>query len=202
MLGIFRNSLPDGSLTMKEYEWNPYELPEKLRAAIGLAIACYAQTESMMQEAIAGCAGLDFEYGGAVTTHMTMPLRLSVLRSVAEIRIDNLDDLDELDRLLSLMEDAATKRNALAHNKWCFDPESKDTFFLRESARGSFKVDLVPMGADQVESDARFIYETGMKLMAFLSDRGLLAGFPHEPRQRGHKSRAARKARRRKMGHG
>ncbi len=100
---------------MPYYDFDPHNLPQKLLAAIGLALTSYAQTERMVQDAIAGCLGVDTEYGAAATTHMAMPLRFSVLKSVAEIRIDDLDALDELDELISKVEDAANRRNAIAH---------------------------------------------------------------------------------------
>ena len=68
------------------YDFDPRNLPEELLAAIGLTIASFVQIEGHLQSAIAGCAGIDIEYGKAITTHMSMPLKISVLRSVAEIQ--------------------------------------------------------------------------------------------------------------------
>jgi hypothetical protein len=86
------------------YDFDPRNLPERLKIAIGLAITSFSQTEQFIQHAIAGCCGIDIEYGKAITLHMTMPLRFSVLRSVAELRIDDLDTLDELDYHLERIE--------------------------------------------------------------------------------------------------
>jgi hypothetical protein len=71
----------------KEYDFDPRNLPRDLLAAIGLMTSSAAQNEHCVEAAIAGCLGVDVEYGSAVTTHMTAPLRNSVLRSVAEIRM-------------------------------------------------------------------------------------------------------------------
>jgi hypothetical protein len=179
----------------KEYDWNPYNLPRELHEAIGLVNTCFAQSEQMLQDAIAGCAGLDFEYGKAITTHMAMPLRFSVFHSVAEIRIDDLDALDELDALIAQFESAAQKRNAVAHNWWCRDPETGDLFTLKETARSRFETDLLPMTINQVKGDALFIYEVGMSLFAFLKRHGLVPPISSRP-SRDHKSKAARKKRR------
>ena len=100
----------------KEYDFDPYNLPSDLLHAIGLLIASSGQTEDIFESAVAGCLGLDVEYGLAVTTHISMPLRVSVLKSAAEIRIDDLDALDELDEIIEVIEDAFSKRNAVAHN--------------------------------------------------------------------------------------
>jgi hypothetical protein len=62
---------------MEHYDFDPRNLPQDLLAAIGLMTTSAAHTESCVDEAIAGCLGVDYEYGQAVTTHMTMPLRFS-----------------------------------------------------------------------------------------------------------------------------
>jgi hypothetical protein len=181
------------------YDYSPYSLSPKILKAIGLLIACSAQTEDIFEQAIAGALGLDFEYGMAVTTHMPMPLRLSVLRSAAEIRIDDLDALDELDDLLEEIEQAFGKRNAIAHHQWCSDPKTGATFTVKETARVSVQADLLPMSVDQIESDALFIYNAGLRLFQFLKTRGLQPPVPPSARPRGHKSKAARKERRKKL---
>ena len=63
----------------------------------------------MIQEAIAGCARVNMEIGRALTTHMTAPLRIDVLRALAEITVDDLDVLDELDELIDQFNAAAKK---------------------------------------------------------------------------------------------
>lgn len=180
-----------------EYDFDPRNLPHDLLAAIGLAITSSTQTEHIMQDAIAGCAGIDAEYGRAITTHMPMPLRFSVLRSVAEIHIDDLDHLDELDELLKEVDTAINKRNDLAHNQWCREPKSGDLFVIKEKARTRYELDLLPMSIDHIKSEATFIYDVGIRFMRFLMARGLLPpASPHRPRA--HKSKAARKVRRNK----
>ena len=183
----------------KMFDWNPYNLPQDLLEAIGQVTACFAQSEQTLSDAVAGCAGLDFEYGKALTTHMPMPLRFSALRSVAEIHIDDLDALDELDELLDQFDLAIQKRNAVAHNSWCRDPETNELFTLKETARTRLEADLLPMTVDHVKSDALFIYEVGMKLFVFLRNHRLLPSIPDTPRARQHKSKAARKKRRQSM---
>jgi hypothetical protein len=180
---------------IKIFDFDPRNLPQDLLAAIGLATASAAQTESFIQEAIGGCLEIDVEYAAAVTTHMNAPLRDSVLRSVAEIRIDDLDDLDELDRLLDQINVAFSKRNGLAHHTWCRDPDDGRVFTVKQTSRTRLEMDLIEMTVNHVKSDALFIYNAGVDLQKFLSTRGLLPTFPPE-RPRGHKSKAARAARR------
>lgn len=183
--------------TKKEYDFNPYNLPQELMVAIGLVTANAAQTESVIEWAIAGCLGVDTEYGAAATTHMPMPLRFSILRSVAEIRIDDLDALDELDDLLEQAEKAYDKRNQTVHHPWCRDPISNNLFRYKETSRQRYVIDLVPVTVDQVKADALFIYKAGMDLMSFLLARKLIPP-PTPVRPRWHKSKAERKKRRKK----
>lgn len=180
---------------MTYYDFDPHNLPSKLLAAIGLALTSYAQTERMIQDSIAGCLGVDTEYGAAVTTHMAMPLRFSVLKSVAEIRIDNLDALDELDELIIKAEDAGNRRNEIAHHSWCHDPLTGEIFTVREKARTSYSMDLVPMTIDKVESDAEFIYEVGMEFMVFMKFNNILPRNAPD-RNRFHRTKPERKKRR------
>jgi hypothetical protein len=181
---------------MKYYDFDPRNLPQDLLVAIGLMTTSAAQTESCVDEAIAGCLGVDYVYGQAVTTHMTMPLRFSVLRSAAEIRIDDLDALDELDVLLDRIEEAFNKRNAVVHHVWCRDPETDNVVMVKETARRRVEIEAIPMSADQVRSDALFVYEAGIALLTFLKAHKLLAPFPPAPRPRWHKSKEERKKRR------
>jgi hypothetical protein len=181
--------------TYKEYDWDPRNLPQKLLAAIGLATASAAQTENLVEMTIAGCLGVDTEYGKAVTTHMAMPLRFSALRASAEIRIEDLDALDQLDNLLEVIEEAFEKRNGIVHHSWCCDPDTGEVFTVKETARTSVRSDLIPMSVNGVKADALFIYDAGMRLMSFMRDHGLLPKLP-PLRSRAHKSKAARKKRR------
>jgi hypothetical protein len=180
----------------KVYDFDPRNLPQDLLAAIGLMTASAAQTEICVQAGIAGCLGVDIEYGKAVTTHMAAPLRDSVLRAAAEIRINDLDALDELDQLLDAINDGYIKRNAIVHHSWCRDPDTGAVFTHKETSRARYESDLIPMSIDQVKSDALFVYSAGMSLYSFLMAHGLLPPFPPKDRFRGHKSKAARKKRR------
>jgi hypothetical protein len=177
------------------YDFDPRNLPQEYLTAIGVAVASSAQTESVIELAIAGCLGVDQEYGAAITTHMAAPLRFSVLRSVAEIKIDDLDALDELDELLVEAETAGVKRNAIAHHSWCWNSKTREVFTVKEVARTSYTMDLIPMPIDAVKSDAEFIYQIGMKLMMFIQKHGIMPDTT-PLRNRFHKTKPERKKRR------
>lgn len=182
-------------MPISNYDFNPYKLPKDLLAAIGLAVTSCAQTDTIIQEAIAGCMGTSFDFGASVTTHMANPLRDQALRSVAELRIDDLDALDTLDGILDRVGTAWTKRNAIVHDSWCID-ESRNIFLIATRSRGSFQMELIPKTISEVEADALFIYSVGMELEAFLTLHKLHSMIQSEARPRAHKSKAERKKRR------
>jgi hypothetical protein len=180
----------------KVYDYDPRNLPQEVLAAIGLAIACSSQTESILSMAIGGCLGLDAEYALTITTHMPLPLKFSVLRSAAEIRIDDLDALDDLDRLLDSIDKALGRRHELAHTSWCQDPDTSQLFRIRKIARTRVETELILVTPETIRNDADTIYQAGMELYSFLLDRDLLPRELTGFRPRGHKSKAARKKRR------
>jgi hypothetical protein len=181
---------------LKEYDFDPRNFPKDLLSAIGLMTTSAAQTESIVEMAIHCFLDIDFEFGKAVTTHMSMPQRFSALRASAEIRIDDLDALDQLDELIDKVEIAFEKRNAVVHRTWCRDPDNGDMFTLKDVARVSVRTDLISMSIDGVRQDALFVYDAGMELMTFLMRHGFQLKWPPTNRYRGHKSRAERKKRR------
>jgi hypothetical protein len=186
---------PTGESNFKEYDYDVANLPQEVLQAIGLVTAYYAQIEGIVELAIGGCAGLEIEYGLAITTHMNAPLRDHVLRAAAQIRIDDLDDLDELDRLLDQIKIAGSKRNLYVHGSWCRDPDTCDVFIKTIEARGEVDAALIQVSVDKIKTDAIFIYDTGINLMKFLMARRLFPTIPPSKRARAHKSKAAREKR-------
>jgi hypothetical protein len=178
------------------YDYDPRNLPQDALAAIGLSVSCAAQAEHFIEMAIGGCLGLDANYMTAVTTHMPMPLRFHVLKSAAEIRIDDLDDLDLLDIILDKIDKAMQKRNDVAHNTWCMHPTTHQIFTQKTTARGSIDIELIPMDIPAIKRDADTIYAASIELMSFLMAKNLLPALPSRRVDRGHKTKSARKKRR------
>src|SRR5665213_2401668 len=135
------------------YDYDPRNLPQEAQAAIGLSVACAAQTEHCVEMAIGGCLGLDAVQTGAVTTHMPMPLRFHVLKAAAEIRIDDLDDLDLLDEILAEIDAAMQRRNDVSHNSWCMHPTTGKIFTKKTTARGSLDTELIAMDIPTIKKD-------------------------------------------------
>jgi len=179
-----------------DLDFNPYSLPPEMLQAIGLVTTAAAQTENTIEGLIAGCLGIDFEYGMAVTLHMAMPQRFSVIRAAAEIRLDDLDALDELDELIDRVEKAFERRNSIVHHQCCIEPKTGLMFVVKQSARKRIESDVIETTTEMVGEIALELYNVGMDVFAFSKKYSLLPSFPSGPRPRDHKSRAARKKRR------
>ncbi|MEC5324956.1 hypothetical protein [Aurantimonas sp. A3-2-R12] len=182
-------------LSPPDLDYDPRNIPPEYLQAIGLVAACAAQTESSIEMAIMGCLGVESQYGMALTTHMSAPLRDDALRAVAEIRIDDLDALDELDRILDHIKTAMQKRHSTVHNQWGYSAEKGTVYTTHITARGTVKGDLIPMKLEDIHDDALAIYSAGIELVRFLLAFDLM---PHigPNASRFHKTKVARKKRR------
>jgi hypothetical protein len=185
-----------------ELDFNPYSLPTDFIKAIGLVTAATGQTEDTIEQLIAGCIGVDFEYGLTVTLHMTMPQRFGAIRAATEIRLNDLDALDELDELIERAEKAFERRNSIVHHQWCIEPKTGRVFTVRQKARRSLKTDVIEMGVKEIEEVAKEMYDVGMALYVFSQNHDLNPLFPSQPRPRFHKTQAARKKRRELLARG
>jgi hypothetical protein len=178
------------------FDFDPRNLPPEILQAIGLAIACGAQTEACLDMAVGGALGIESHLTLALTAHMSLPLKISVLKSAAEFRLE-VDELDELDRLLEDINQAAGRRNGYAHDGWYTHPVTKEVFREKKNSRSRLEVESIKVSVDEIKADALTIYDAGMALMTFLDDNDL---FPPHPigglAPREHKSPAARKRRR------
>lgn len=179
----------------RNLDFDPRNLPKEYLEAIGLACACYAQTEDHVQMAIAGLLDVDSEVGWAVTTHMTAPLRESVLKSLTDIKFDDLSDIETFDRLLADVAEATNRRNRIAHHTWCLDEETGEVFQVRTQARTRVNVDLTPISLASIKADAKFIYDAGIEFLRFLLTKNLIPALPSRHRARFDKRKALKKQR-------
>lgn len=159
-------------------DFTPSGLPPDYLQAIGLMATSSSHTESVVEMAIAGMLGVDGHVGWAVTTHMPAPLRTSVLRSAAAIRITDPDVLDQLDGLLISLKAAQEKRNTVVHGSWALRPSDSAVMLIKSDARTHVTVDLRPKPVKEIELEALALYEIGMDLMSFLITHSLVPPLP------------------------
>jgi hypothetical protein len=180
---------------MALFDRDPRNLPQDLLASIGLMAASAATTESIIEFAIAGCLGLSAEYGLALTPHMNIPLRLDVLKSAAEIRIDDLDALDELDELLGRIKEAFGKRNDVVHHSWLRNSHTGEVGRVKKKARGKIEANLIRTSANEVRRDALLVHQVGVELSIFMNRHNLWPREADVPPSPLAPKRAARKKR-------
>ena len=180
-------------------DFEPQNLPQDILAALGLMSASASNTESIVEMAIAGMLNLDGEQGWAVTAHMPSPLRMSVLKSAAEIKLTQAKALDELDVLLENIKTTAGARNEMVHGSWCRVPSTGEVRLINQEARTHVSVSSRPVTVDEIKLKAVAIYDAGIDLMRFLIALELVPALPRS-RERGTNTPQSRKAARKKRG--
>jgi len=184
----------------RNLDFDPRKLPRDYLEAIGLACACYAQTEDHLQMAIAGLLKIDSETGWAVTTHMTAPLRESVLKSLSDMKFDDLAEIEAFDIHLADVAEAGDRRNSIVHHMWCTDEQTGEVFQVRTKARTRVAVELTPISLESIQNDAKFIYDAGIELLRFLLTRNLIPALPARGRARFDKRKAIKANKKKSVG--
>jgi hypothetical protein len=161
--------------------------------------AAASSTDGVIEMAIAGMLGIDGEQGWAVTSHMSAPLRASVLKAAAEIALSDPHALDELDIHMEAIKKAAEARNDMIHGSWCVRHSDRTVFLVQQSARTHVEVSSRPVTVNEIKSKALALYEAGMGLMRFIMAVDMVPNLPRV-RERGVNTPKARKAAREKAG--
>jgi hypothetical protein len=182
----------------KVFDFDPKKLPKDILEALGFLVAASAQTENVLEMVLGSLLKLEVPYNIAVTTHMNAPLLDHAIRSAAQIRIDSLDALDKLDDLLDAVSAAFAKRNEYVHGQIGIDP-SVGCVLTTIKARGEVDADWIPITSKQIAADAEMVLQSGLNLLSFIAWLGFEAIFPDKPPMRTHKSKAARKKRRKEL---
>jgi hypothetical protein len=189
-----KNDNSNGSGTI--YDFNPNNLPPEYLRAIGLVTSVSSQTESILKDFIGALLRIDNIQTLALCTHMNIPLKNDIIRTLAELEAPTVNEIDKIDDLLDAVKDALEKRNVIVHNAFMIHPDTKEIFSHRLKARGSFQLELKPVSAKEIEEDAALIYKAGMDIMNFMISRKLspsLRGRPlRESPNRSKKARASR----------
>ncbi len=180
--------------TSKVYDYDPRKLPQELLAAIGLAIASAGQTESVVADAIGAFAGSDIFCSLAITTHMAPKLKLDALGSLLEVQISDPEILADFDDHLAHIDTLFGMRNALAHDRWCRDPDTGEIYRIALSARGQINIRPVPTTVQDIRAHAAAMYQAGMHLQEMLVLAGFEPKFPADIRPPAHQTRDARRA--------
>ena len=179
------------------YDFDPNNLPKEYLEAIGLVIACASQTDVVMRDFVGALLKIDNAETVALGTHMSVPMKDDIIRSLTELNAPSASEVDEIDDLLDEIRDAFVMRNAIAHNGFAIHPESGEVLVMSEKARGSLQVELSPITVDQIRLGASRIYDAGMNLMTFMASRGIGPSFRETPIREALKRKKKARAERR-----
>jgi hypothetical protein len=183
------------------YDFDPNNLPPDFLQAVGLVITCASQTEKIMREFMGSLLRLDNVETIALGVHMSAPMKVDIIRAVAELNAPSASELDNIDDLLESIQDALVGRNAIAHCAFGKHPVTGEIFRLKEKARGSLQVDFQPVTVVELKETAKEIYDLGLRLHNFMVSRGLGPVFRQKPlREPINRSKKARAERRETFG--
>jgi hypothetical protein len=185
----------------RPFDFDPKKLPKDILEALGFLVAASAQTENVLEMVLGSLLKLEAPYSIAVTTHMNAPLLDHAIRSAAQIRIDDLDALDKIDDLLDAVDDAFTNRNNYVHGQIGLHPDTGECVLTKIKARGEVEAEWAPIASKKIIDGAELVLQSGLNLLAFVANLGFTPLFPEKPPLRAHKSKAARKKRRKALLH-
>ena len=146
------------------FDFDPRSLPAEYLQAIGLVIASAVQTESIVEDAIAGVFGLLTVKARILTNNMSMQVRSATLRTGAQERWGDGIEYDALDEALARVEKAIGERNRIAHMTWQIDPEGR-VYASKIRARDKLKVHFEQVPVENIQAIAAEIYDAGIQLM-------------------------------------
>lgn len=158
---------------MIQYDFAPGNLPPGLHSALGHLVAASAQTESALNYVISALLGVSDNVGMTVTTNMTMPQRLSALRTAADLKLpQGSNQLQQLLALVTRADNAFSQRNKYVHRSWCRD-QSGRLHLIKQIARKRLEVQAEPATVEEVESAYSEMLQVGLLLASFPAAHGL-----------------------------
>lgn len=183
------------------YDFDPNNLPVEYLAAIGLVISCASQTEHIVRDFIGARLGIDNAETIALGAHMSMPMKNDIVRSLVELNAPHASEVDEVDDILDRIQEAMSRRNAVAHNDFAIHPDTGEIFSMREKARGSLQVELKPIPLNELQEIAGEVYQAGMALQNYMMTRRMGPRFREGPiREPLNRKKAERVKRREQLG--
>ena len=143
-------------------------IPDAFFAAIGKVNVNWGMLEGAVDIAIGKLAALDIrdKRWAILTAHMTWPLKMDILGSLAaELRASH-PPLRRFDQIKSMLDRAQRGRNRIVHGQW---GEEKGTIYkLRMTARGKLKSNMDPITVADIELISTEIRAAGTALLRLI----------------------------------
>ncbi|SDG35286.1 hypothetical protein [Pelagibacterium luteolum] len=158
----------------QHFDFDPRHIPDEYAIALGRVSLAWSQTESVLEDAIAGVAGIGAFRGWAITTHMNLNNRIDTL--LALIRLGSLDSKlqSEIESAIKDIRKAADDRNRFVHSYWATDERDGKVYLTSKTARGALKPKAQSVSTTEVTDAAMNIYLSGLRLLQLLNANGLL----------------------------
>jgi hypothetical protein len=141
-------------------------VPDEYLTAIGRVCVQWGALEGMIEISIIKLANLDLYDPRALilTSHLSVPLRLDILKSlVQELRI-NYPQLSRFDEIAPRLAQAQSARNRIIHGRWSLHPETGEVTVSRATARGTLKTKIEPVSLSDLEKIAKNIEAVSIDL--------------------------------------
>lgn len=139
---------------------------EHLRG-IGLITAEWSRLENILEMLIWLLAKLDFGLGPIVTTHMTFPLRMNVLRTLCHKTYADSSTHEEAKILIKRIEASKVQRDRIAHAHWHKPGRKKASVFATQVKA---RKELLFISEDMSIADLEEIAENITELIYDISD--------------------------------
>lgn len=138
--------------------------------AIGKVTVAWGALESAIDLSIGRLLGLGtFDpRGSIITAHMTWPLKMDVLESLAAALSKDFPRLTELGAVKPLLKKAQEARNLVVHGHWV--QQDDKVYRLRTTARGKLRADLSSIPLTAIETAVATIGAAGRAVLQVIFD--------------------------------
>lgn len=143
--------------------------PEHLQA-IGMVAVEWSYLEHIIDDSIWQYAKIDDDIGRCFTTHMSVPMRIDVLKSLFFEHFGNSEKYKALSKIAKDIKDTVSPlRNKIVHSPWLEPENNQDAAqYLSVSARGQLKTTVLPMDVAEIRQAAETIEDYGNRLVYFV----------------------------------
>ncbi|MCH8091303.1 MAG: hypothetical protein IIC57_03035, partial [Proteobacteria bacterium] len=122
-----------------------------------------ADLDSVLEHAIWCLIPVGHGQGMAITTHMTTPLRVDVLLSLAGVANWEPTTLGELEKLTKKIQRTLRKRHDLIHALWAPAADHNGATAFTTKARGKVQYSFKDKSAKEIEKIADELYEASSR---------------------------------------
>jgi hypothetical protein len=143
--------------------------------AIGRVTVAWSALEGSLDMIVAQVSGVDFDTGRAITTHISLGIKLDIINTLLHEQHSGTDMESSWKlNLFPEFKNLQTKRNSIVHAYWLpgFDGEEVDIVVAQKivsTARGKFKCHVAQMRSEEIDEIANAIYRLASDFEDYLT---------------------------------